>query len=233
MLSVRGLNAGYGSLKVLRDLTLDVPAGRIVALLGGNGAGKTTTMHAITRIIPITGGETLFDGKRIDRMPSDQIFRQGIALVAQGRQLFPEMTVRENLEMGGICTRSRAETAAAMEEMFALFPRLLERADQRGASLSGGEQQMLATGRALMSRPRLLLLDEPTTGLAPIIVKELARVLRELNAGGLTILIVEQNVRMALKVADEVYVRRGGEIVMQAPANELQDGDEMFRSYLG
>jgi branched-chain amino acid transport system ATP-binding protein len=233
MLSVRGLNAGYGSLKVLRDLTLDVPAGRIVALLGGNGAGKTTTMHAITRIIPITGGETLFDGKRIDRMPSDQIFRQGIALVAQGRQLFPEMTVRENLEMGGICTRSRAETAAAMEEMFALFPRLLERADQRGASLSGGEQQMLATGRALMSRPRLLLLDEPTTGLAPIIVKELARVLRELNAGGLTILIVEQNVRMALKVADEVYVMRGGEIVMQAPANELQDGDEMFRSYLG
>jgi branched-chain amino acid transport system ATP-binding protein len=233
MLSVRGLNAGYGALKVLRDLTLDVPAGRIVALLGGNGAGKTTTMHAITGIIPITGGETLFDGKRIHRMTSDQIFRQGIALVAQGRQLFPEMTVRENLEMGAICTHGRAETAAAMQEMFALFPRLLERADQRGASLSGGEQQMLATGRALMSRPRLLLLDEPTTGLAPIIVKELARVLRELNAGGLTILIVEQNVRMALKVADEVYIMRGGEIVMQAAAKDLQDGDEMFKSYLG
>ena len=233
MLSVRGLHAGYGSLKVLHDVTLNVPAGRIVALLGGNGAGKTTAMHAITRIIPVTSGEVQFEGKRIDRMSSDQIFRQGIALVAQGRQLFPEMTVRENLEMGAISTRSHAETTAAMAEMFALFPRLRERADQRGASLSGGEQQMLATGRALMSRPRLLLLDEPTTGLAPIIVKELSRVLRELNAAGLTILIVEQNVRMALKLADDVYILRGGEIVMQAPASELQDSDEMFKSYLG
>jgi branched-chain amino acid transport system ATP-binding protein len=233
MLSVRGLDAGYGSLKVLRDLSLDVPAGRIVALLGGNGAGKTTTMHAVTGIIPITNGEVLFEGSRIDRMTSDRIFRQGIALVAQGRQLFPEMTVRENLEMGAICTRSHAETASAIAEMFALFPRLQERADQRGALLSGGEQQMLATGRALMSRPRLLLLDEPTTGLAPIIVKELARVLRALNGGGLTILIVEQNVRMALKLADEVYIMRGGEIVMQAAAKDLQDNDEMFKSYLG
>jgi branched-chain amino acid transport system ATP-binding protein len=233
MLSVRGLDAGYGSLKVLRDLTLDVPAGRIVALLGGNGAGKTTTMHVLTGIIPNTRGDILFEGKRIDRMTSDQIFRQGIALVAQGRQLFPEMTVRENLEMGAISTRSHAETATAMAEMFALFPRLREREDQRAASLSGGEQQMLATGRALMSRPRLLLLDEPTTGLAPIIVKELTRVLRGLNANGLTILIVEQNVRMALKLADEVYIMRSGEIVMQAPSSNLQDSDEMFKSYLG
>ena len=217
----------------MRQLTLDVPAGRTVALLGGNGAGKTTTMHAITGIIPSSGGEVVFDGKRIDRMTSDRIFRQGIALVAQGRQLFSEMTVRENLEMGAICARTRAETAAAMEEVFARFPRLLERAGQRGASLSGGEQQMLATGRALMSRPRLLLLDEPTTGLAPITVNELTRILRDLNAGGLTILIVEQNLRMALRLADEVYIMRGGEIVMQAPASELQDSEEMFKSYLG
>jgi branched-chain amino acid transport system ATP-binding protein len=233
MLSVRALNAGYGSLKVLRNLTLDVPVRRMVALLGGNGAGKTTTMHAVTGIIPKTGGEVLFDGKRIDRMTSDQIFRQGVALVAQGRQLFPEMTVRENLEMGAICTRTHAQTVEAMDEVFARFPRLRERANQRGASLSGGEQQMLATGRALMSRPRLLLLDEPTTGLAPIIVNELTHILRDLNAAGLTILIVEQNVRMALRLADDVDIMRGGEIVMQAPAAELQDSEEMFKSYLG
>ena len=233
MLSVRGLEAGYGSLRVLRRLSLEVPGGRVVALLGGNGAGKTTTMHALTGIIARTGGEILFNGERIDGLSSDRIFARGIALVAQGRQLFPEMTVRENLEMGALSARTRRATPALTAEVFGRFPRLAERAGQRAASLSGGEQQMLATGRALMSRPSLLLLDEPTTGLAPIIVNELARILRDLNAGGLTILVVEQNVRMALRVADEVYIMRRGEIALHAPAAGLQGSDGMFSSYLG
>jgi branched-chain amino acid transport system ATP-binding protein len=233
MLEVRNLTAGYGHLKVLRGLTLDVPEGRVVALLGGNGAGKTTTMHALTGIIPSTGGEILFKGDRIRGLASNRIFSRGMALVAQGRQLFPEMTVRENLEMGALSAVTRPETAKLIAEIFGLFPRLAERAENRAASLSGGEQQMLATGRALMSRPSLLLLDEPTTGLAPIIVHELGRILRTLNEAGLTILVVEQNVKMALKLADDVYIMRGGEIILHAPASELQDSDDMFRSYLG
>jgi branched-chain amino acid transport system ATP-binding protein len=233
MLEVRNLTAGYGHLKVLRGLTLNVPEGRVVALLGGNGAGKTTTMHALTGIIPSTGGEILFKGDGIRGLASNHIFSRGMALVAQGRQLFPEMTVRENLEMGALSAVTRPETGKLIDEIFGLFPRLAERAENRAASLSGGEQQMLATGRALMSRPSLLLLDEPTTGLAPIIVHELGRILRTLNKAGLTILVVEQNVKMALKLADDVYIMRGGEIILHAPASELQDSDDMFRSYLG
>jgi branched-chain amino acid transport system ATP-binding protein len=233
MLQVKGLTAGYGHLKVLRGLTLDVAEGSVVALLGGNGAGKTTTMHALTGIIASTGGEILFKGDHIEGLPSNRIFSRAMALVAQGRQLFPEMTVRENLEMGALNAKTRPETGKLLAEIYAMFPRLSERAENRAASLSGGEQQMLATGRALMSRPSLLLLDEPTTGLAPIIVHELGRILRKLNRGGLTILLVEQNVQMALKLADDVYVMRGGEVILHAPATELQNSDEMFRSYLG
>jgi branched-chain amino acid transport system ATP-binding protein len=187
----------------------------------------------LTGIIPSTGGEILFKGDRIRGLASNHIFSRGMALVAQGRQLFPEMTVRENLEMGALSAVTRPETGKLIAEIFGLFPRLAERAENRAASLSGGEQQMLATGRALMSRPSLLLLDEPTTGLAPIIVHELGRILRTLNKAGLTILVVEQNVKMALKLADDVYIMRGGEIVLHAAASELQDSDDMFRSYLG
>jgi len=233
MLSIRALQAGYGSLQVLRRISLEVPRGKIVALLGGNGAGKTTTMHAIAGIVPPTGGEILFEDTALHGLPPHRIFRRRIALVAQGRQLFPEMTVRENLELGALAAATRHEIAPLTEEIFLRFPRLAQRAEQRAASLSGGEQQMLATGRALMSRPKLLLLDEPTTGLAPIIVAELVRIIRELNQAGLTILLVEQNVRMALQVADDVYVMRNGEIVLHRPASELRDSDEMFASYLG
>ena len=233
MLSVRQLCAGYNSIRVLRDLSLEVPAGRIVALLGGNGAGKTTTMHALAGLIPTTGGEVLFEGKHLNGLPAHRIFARGVALVAQGRQLFPEMTVRENLEMGALAAPTRPQVASLTEEMFHLFPRLAERAEQRAASLSGGEQQMLATGRALMSRPSLLLLDEPTTGLAPLIVRELSRILRELNQAGLTILLVEQNVRMALDLSDEVYVVRGGQVVMHAVTDDVRDNDALFESYIG
>jgi branched-chain amino acid transport system ATP-binding protein len=233
MLSVRALEAGYGSIEVLRKLSLEVPTGKIVALLGGNGAGKTTTMRAIAGLLPARGGEILLDGAPVHRLPAHKVFQRGIALVAQGRELFPEMTVRENLELGALAAPTRRDSGRLIDEIFARFPRLGERADQRAASLSGGEQQMLATGRALMSKPTVLLLDEPTTGLAPIIVNELQRIILELNRAGQTILVVEQNVRLALAVAHHVYVMRQGAIVMDRPAGELAGSDEMFRAYLG
>ncbi len=233
MLTIRDLEAGYQSLRVLRKLNLEVQTGQVVALLGGNGAGKTTTMRAIAGLLPPTGGEILLDGAPVHRLPSHKVFARGIALVAQGRELFPEMTVRENLELGALAAPTRGRTGSLIDEVFDRFPRLRERADQRAASLSGGEQQMLATGRAIMSSPRVLLLDEPTTGLAPIIVAELERIIADLNRAGQTILIVEQNVRMALKVAHHVYVMRNGEIVMNGPTADFSDNDEMFRAYLG
>ncbi len=235
MLEVRGLEAGYGSLKVLRGVSFSVPTGKVVALLGGNGAGKTTTMMAITGVIRASAGSIVLDGRPLHDLPSHRILKQGLALVPQGRQLFPEMSVLENLELGAFSRDIRgADLQRGLAEVFERFPRLRERAAQRAGSLSGGEQQMLATGRALMSRPSVLLLDEPTTGLAPIIVQELTRIIGALHQAGQTILLVEQNVRMALQVADYVYVMRGGVVVQEADAAALTDGgDEMFRAYLG
>mgnify|MGYP006281761579 CR=1 FL=1 len=234
MLEVQGLEAGYGSLKVLRGVTLSVPRGKVIALLGGNGAGKTSTINAISGVLTPTAGTITLDGIELQRLPSHRILQLGIGVVPQGRQLFPEMTVFENLEIGAFVRRAtRAEIEEDLESIFKRFPRLRERSGQRAGSLSGGEQQMLATGRAMMSRPRVLLLDEPTTGLAPIIVQELVRFIRELNAGGQTIVLVEQNVRMALQVADYVYIIRSGVIVQQADARSLSDDDDMFRAYLG
>ena len=234
MLEIRRLQAGYSSLTVLRGVSLSVKKGSVVALLGGNGAGKSTTMKTIVGVIRATAGEIELAGERIERLPSHAIFARGLALVPQGRELFPEMTVAENLELGALASRTTgAALEAAMNEVFDRFPRLRERALQRAGSLSGGEQQMLATGRALMSRPSVLLLDEPTNGLAPIIVQELMRILATLKASGQTILLVEQNVRVALAIADYVYVIRTGEIVMEAPAAQLSSSDEMFEAYLG
>jgi len=234
MLEVRNLTAGYGALRVLRGIDLSVPRGKLVALLGGNGAGKTTTMKTLVGVIRATGGEITLAGERIERLTSHAIFARGIALVPQGRELFPDMTVKENLELGALARGTGDRSLAdAMDEVLTLFPRLRERATQRAGSLSGGEQQMLATGRALMSRPSVLLLDEPTNGLAPMIVAELMRTLRRLNEAGQTIVLVEQNVRVALSVADYVYVIRTGEIVLQSEAGAIDNADEMFRTYLG
>ena len=234
MLELRGLESGYGALRVLRGISLKVPRGKVVALLGGNGAGKTTTMKTITGVLRATAGEVTLDGERIERLPSHAIFGRGIALVPQGRELFPDMSVAENLELGALSRGTAGTTLAALlDDVYQLFPRLAERAAQRAGSLSGGEQQMLATGRAMMSRPSVLLLDEPTNGLAPIIVQELARALRGLHAKGQTILLVEQNVRVALSVADYVYVIRMGEIVLESEASRLDNADDMFRAYLG
>jgi branched-chain amino acid transport system ATP-binding protein len=232
MLSISGLQAGYGRLVVLRGISLEVPKGRIVALLGGNGAGKTTTLRAIAGLIPVRAGEVRLADTVISTFPSHRIFAAGIALVPQGRELFPEMTVAENLELGALAARTRNKVGELTAELYTRFPRLRERARQRAASLSGGEQQMLAMGRALMSQPEVMLLDEPTTGLAPLIVRELARTIVELNQAGQTILLVEQNVKMALAVAHDAYVIRQGEIVLHAPAAELRSSDELYRAYL-
>ena len=234
MLEIRKLEAGYGALPVLRGVSLAVPQGKVVALLGGNGAGKTTTMKTVVGVVRATGGEIELDGERIDRLPSHAIFARGIALVPQGRELFPDMTVAENLELGALARGSAGgKLADLLEDVFDKFPRLRERTAQRAGSLSGGEQQMLATGRALMSRPTVLLLDEPTNGLAPLIVQELARTLKRLNEAGQTILLVEQNVRVALSIADYVYVIRTGETVLESDARKIDDADEMFSAYLG
>ena len=234
MLEIRKLEAGYGALPVLRGVSLAVPQGKVVALLGGNGAGKTTTMKTVVGVVRATGGEIELDGERIDRLPSHAIFARGIALVPQGRELFPDMTVAENLELGALARGSAGgKLADLLEDVFDKFPRLRERTAQRAGSLSGGEQQMLATGRALMSRPTVLLLDEPTNGLAPLIVQELARTLKRLNEAGQTILLVEQNVRVALSIADYVYVIRTGEIVLESDARKIDDADKMFSAYLG
>ena len=234
MLKIRKLEAGYGALRVLRGVSLAVPQGKVVALLGGNGAGKTTTMKTVVGVVRATSGEIELDGERIDRLPSHAVFARGIALVPQGRELFPDMTVAENLELGALARGSAGgKLADLFEDVFDKFPRLRERTAQRAGSLSGGEQQMLATGRALMSRPTVLLLDEPTNGLAPLIVQELARTLKRLNEAGQTILLVEQNVRVALSIADYVYVIRTGETVLESDARKIDDADEMFSAYLG
>ena len=232
MLSVDGISAGYGSIEVLHGLSFDVPQGKVLALLGGNGAGKTTTMNAIAGLLPLRGGQVTLDGAVVSRMPSHRIFAAGIALVAQSRELFKDMTVRENLELGVLAQPHVKDIGERVEDIFAIFPRLKEREGNWAGSLSGGEQQMLATGRALMSRPRVLLLDEPTTGLAPIIVNELQRMIRRINSEGHTVLLVEQNTKMALEVADHVCVLSRGRIVLSHPRSEIRDRGEIFDAYM-
>jgi branched-chain amino acid transport system ATP-binding protein len=231
MLEITDLVAGYGAIRALDGVTINVPQGSIVALFGSNGAGKTTLMHTISGLMHPIRGAIKFAGTAIGNEPAHRIFARGIALVPQGRQLFPEMSVRENLELGGLSALPAAEIGIRIEDILSIFPRLRERIDQRAAGLSGGEQQMLATGRALMSKPRLLLLDEPTTGLAPLVVAEIARILQALKDSGQTILIVEQNTRMALELADHVYVMRVGTIVHDAPASTLRGNADVFNSY--
>ena len=234
MLELRGLESGYGALRVLRGINLSVPKGKVVALLGGNGAGKSTMMKTIVGVLRATAGEVALEGERIERLSSHAIFARGVALVPQGRELFPDMTVAETLELGALSRGTLGRDLAVLQhEVYELFPQLSERSGQRAGSLSGGEQQMLATGRALMSRPSVLLLDEPTNGLAPIIVQELAKALRGLHARGQTIFLVEQNVPVALSMADYVYVIRTGQIVLESEARKIYNADEMFRTYLG
>jgi len=230
LLRLDSVEAGYRDLVAVREVSLEVRAGEVVALIGGNGAGKTTTLRAITGLLPLRRGRIEFEGERIDGRTSSQVVARGIAHVPEGRQLFPTMSVRENLELGA---RERATRAAALETVFALFPRLRERERQGAGTLSGGEQQMCAIGRGLMARPRLLLLDEPSLGLAPVMVRLIFENLKRINESGTTILLVEQNVARALALSHRAYVLENGRIVLDGPREALQQSPHVKQAYLG
>ena len=234
LLSVNGLTAGYGPVKVLEGIDLEVGAGEFIVMLGANGAGKTTTMRAISGLIP-RHGTVAFDGHDIHRASPDAIVRAGVAQVPQGRGTFPELSVVDNLMAGAYVRHgSAAEVRADIDKWFGVFPRLAERRDQRAGSLSGGEQQMLAIARALMSRPRLLLCDEPSLGLAPLITQELFAVLGRLNTDdGLAVLLVEQNANLAMHLASRVYLLETGRIVASGSAAEIGADDSIRKAYLG
>jgi branched-chain amino acid transport system ATP-binding protein len=233
MLEVRALHAGFGRLPVLRDVSVSLPGGRIVGLLGPNGAGKTTLLRAICGLATVHSGTIVFDGVDVTRRAAQDLVRLGLVLVPQGRLLFGEMTVAENLELGAYLARDRGEAAARLRRVHELFPILRERSAQPAALLSGGEQQMLAVGRALMSRPRCLLLDEPSIGLAPKIFDRILAVVDEINADGIPILIAEQNARKILRVAHDCYVLENGCVALEGRSRDLA-GDQRVRDlYLG
>jgi branched-chain amino acid transport system ATP-binding protein len=232
MLEVRGLATSYGNIMALKGIDLSVAEGRTVCILGANGAGKTTLMKTVSGLLAPSGGRIAFRGEDIARLSPSAIVRKGIALVPEGRAILSRMTVLENLEMGAYHRRD-VGVRKDLEAVLARFPILGERKGQRGGSLSGGEQQMLAIARALLARPRLLLLDEPSLGLAPLVVADIFRIIREINAEGTTVLLVEQNVRQALKVSDYAYVLETGRIVHEAPSRELRNDPKIMESYLG
>ncbi len=233
MLELTGLCAGYGDLEVLRDISLSIGQGEIVGLLGANNAGKTTLVNCISRLIPWHRGACKFEGRDISRLAPHEVTECGISQVPEGRQLFPAMTVWENLMMGGFPGKARAQRAKTIEYVFGLFPRLLERRTQLAGTLSGGEQQMLAIGRALMSGPRLLVLDEPSLGLSPRFVQTIFEALAALHREGLTILLVEQNLNVALKNVKRCYVLERGEVAISGRAEDMRHDPAVRKAYLG
>jgi branched-chain amino acid transport system ATP-binding protein len=234
MLDVRGISVAYGALTAVRNLSLSVADGAIVSLIGSNGAGKTTTMKAIIGLKPVSGGEIYFDGERIDGRSAPQRVGRGIALSPEGRRVFPQMSVLDNLLVGGYSQRDKAHQRKTLDQIYGYFPRLVERRSQMAGSLSGGEQQMVAIGRALMARPRLLLLDEPSLGLAPIIVDEIARIIVEINRDiGMSIILVEQNAKLALNLCNEAFVLETGAVALSGKGKDLLASDYVRRAYLG
>ena len=233
MLEVTGLHVAYGGIQAVRSITFHVVEGETVALVGANGAGKTSTLKAISRVIDTVGGDVHFCGKKITHIAPHDIIREGIALVPEGRGVFPRLTVLENLAMGAFLRNDKSEIAADLEKMYGYFPRLKERATQLAGTLSGGEQQMLAIGRALMSRPKLLLLDEPSMGLAPIMVQKIFEVIRSVAAEGMTILLIEQNAKLALESSQRGYVMESGEITLTGESAELLNNPKVKAAYLG
>jgi len=233
MLALDDVHAYYGNIRALKGVSLAVSRGEIVTLIGANGAGKTTTLRTILGTVRPRRGTVTFDGQRVDVLPTDRIVRLGIAQSPEGRRIFPRMSVLENLELGAFARKDREAIAPDLERVFALFPRLRERTAQQGGTLSGGEQQMLAIGRALMARPTLLLLDEPSMGLSPILVDTIFRVILDINRQGTTILLVEQNARMALRVAHRGYVMQTGRLVLEDTAAALLRSDLVRKTYLG
>ena len=233
MLDLADVHTYYGNIRALRGLSLSVERGEIVTLIGANGAGKTTTLRTILGLVRPRRGSVSFNGTRVDAMSTDRIVRLGIAQSPEGRHIFPRMSVLENLELGAFVRSDRDGIAPDLERVFALFPRLRERVTQKGGTLSGGEQQMLAISRALMARPGLLLLDEPSMGLSPILVETIFRIIQDINRQGTTILLVEQNARMALRVAHRGYVIQTGRIVLHDTAAALLRSDLVRKTYLG
>jgi branched-chain amino acid transport system ATP-binding protein len=233
MLRVDGLEAGYGRAQALHDVSLTVDSGEIVTILGPNGAGKSTLVNAIAAVLRPWTGSVSFDGVELTALPPHQVITHGLALVPEGRRIFPKMTVGENLDIGSYARAARIGHDQALESVYTIFPRLRERVGQVAGTLSGGEQQMLAIGRALMAQPRLLLLDEPSLGLAPIVVESIFDVLREINATGVSILLVEQNAVEALDIATRGYVLEDGRVVGDGTAAELEQDERLRKAYLG
>ncbi len=233
MLSLDGISAGYGSFQALFDVSLEVKAGETVAVIGPNGAGKTTLLRVISKLIDAAKGELQMEGRRLNDVPSHQVIDYGIAHVPENRRLFPKLSVEDNLKMGAFPSAARARYAERLEQVYALFPRMKERRRQFAGTLSGGEQQMCAIGRALMSGPKLLLLDEPSAGLAPVVVQSIFEVVRKMSAEGYTVLIVEQNIRQVLKVANRAYLLETGRIKLSGTSAELLESEEIKKAYLG
>lgn len=233
MLKIENLHIHYGGIHALRGVSLDVPDGQIISLIGANGAGKSTTLKAIMSLIQKTNGLVAFDGTDITRMQTRDIVREGVVLCPEGRRVFPDLTIAENLTMGAYLRKDKEGIAKDTKWVYDLFPRLFERKWQLAGTLSGGEQQMLAVGRALMSKPKLLMMDEPSLGLAPIIIKSIFEIIKEINKSGVNILLIEQNAKAALEISHYGYVMETGTIVLSGPGKELLNNDQVRKAYLG
>ena len=233
MLKIENLHVAYGGIQALRGISLEVPDGKIVTLIGANGAGKSPTLRTISGLVKAASGSISWNGEELLGKPIDKIVTSGIAMSPEGRRVFPDMTVLENLKIGAYLRKDKAEIEKDIQWVYSLFPRLEERHWQLAGTLSGGEQQMLAVGRALMSRPKLMMLDEPSLGLAPLVVQDIFTIIREINRQGVTVLLVEQNANMALKIADQAYVLETGNITMSGTGAELLVNEKVREAYLG
>ena len=233
MLKVENLVVRYGMIEAIKNISFEVPDGKIVTLIGANGAGKTTTLQTVSGLLKPASGSVWLDGTDITKIPPHKIVTMGLAQVPEGRRVFSQMTVLENLELGAYFRRDKEEIAADMNNVFELFPRLAERKTQLAGTLSGGEQQMLAMGRALMAKPRIMLMDEPSMGLSPLLVREIFRIIEDINKQGTTVLLVEQNAKMALAIADRAYVLETGKITLEGTGAELAASEQVRKAYLG
>ena len=233
LLSVKDLNVYYGVIHALKDVSFDVEEGEVIALIGANGAGKTTTLHTITGLIGAKGGSIEFEGYNLLKTPAHKIVGLGMAHVPEGRRIFQELTVYENLKLGAYTRSNKSEIEETLNMVYERFPRLKERKNQIGGTLSGGEQQMLAMGRALMSKPKIILMDEPSMGLSPIFVSEIFDIIKEISKQGTTVLLVEQNAKKALEIADRAYVLETGKVVLSGDATDLMNDDSVKKAYLG
>ena len=232
MLEVKDLSVYYGVIQALKGISFEVEEGDVIALIGANGAGKTTTLHALTGLIPVKSGSIVFEGKDITKVPGYKLVSMGIAHVPEGRRVFAKLTVLQNLKMGAYTRNDKQESEETIKKIYKRFPRLEERKNQLAGTLSGGEQQMLAMGRALMSHPRLIVMDEPSMGLSPLYVNEIFEIIKEISAEGTTVLLVEQNAKKALSIANKAYVLETGKIVLRGDAKELMNNDQVKKAYL-